>query len=99
MPDVPEDIEERRAFYAAKAAQHAREFDRNRAWWLGFWAQFGKVMASFVALGPLAFIFGDTTYATFGSAMGGAILWGIGGAITGHDAGDAERRRFDERPV
>ena len=96
MADTPDDVEEKRAFYATKAAENSREFARKRAWSLGFWAQFGKVMASFIALGPIALIFADTSYATFGSAMSGAILWGIGGAITGWDAGDVERRRYDE---
>lgn len=83
---------------AGSVTQYPLGLDRNRIWWLGFWSKFGKVMAWAVAFGPFAVIFLDTEYATFGSAIGGFLIFAGCAAIMGYDAGNDELRRHDEQP-
>jgi hypothetical protein len=67
--------------------------------WPGFWSGFGRMMAIFSAVLLVVPWFADTSFVSFGSAMGGLFFAVLCSVVYGYSEGDAAVRHWRNTTV
>ena len=70
---------------------------RRAAFWNGFWGAFGRAQAIMLVVMVGLLPFADTSFATFGSAVGAQVLVAIGAAIFAWSSADESVRAWREQ--
>ncbi len=70
-----------------------------KEFWPGFWSAFGKWMAMLIGILLVGYLFADTSFATFESAVWGTLLWTVFALINGWDGGEKAVKQWRERQV